>query len=168
MIKKCMKLTAVMAFAMASVFLLSCEQKNAQQASVQSSTESKETEKYQEESLITREDLEQKSYVNVVEDFFDAFSREDYETMKSYCTDNFAETLIHENNVWGMRRAELKELPVGTEEAVKIVDGQLWVFAEVEMETVKESALYPDTEGGYYVVLDKTADGWIIDSLTTG
>ena len=76
-----MKLTAVMVFAVASVFLLSCEQKNAQQASVQSSTESKETEKYQEESLITREDLEQKSYVNVVEDFFDAFSREDYETM---------------------------------------------------------------------------------------
>ena len=157
-----------MAFAMISVFLLSCEQKNVQKESVQSSTESKETEKYQEESLITEKDLEQKSYVNVVGDFFAAFSREDYETMKSYCTDNFAKTLIHENDVWGMRRAKLKELPTGTEEAVKIVDGQLWVFPEVEMETVKESALYPDTEGGYYVVLDKTADGWLIDGLTTG
>lgn len=112
----------------------------------------------------------EKAY-KVVEDYFNAFSKADYETMRTLATDRHNENLIHEGDVWGMKWAKAKEIKFSETFPLTNVsmDSTLVFGVSVDMETVKTSALYPSNQTFFYIVLTKDQKGnWLVDSYTTG
>lgn len=101
---------------------------------------------------------------DVVENFFSAFESSDYKTMENYCTENCVETYFHDGDVNGMVWTKLTER--GEEEIVS--DHIMRIFVTVEMETVKTSALYPETETSFYVELVYSDGLWLINGFPTG
>lgn len=99
----------------------------------------------------------------VTEVFFRAFAEADYETMKTYCTQSCVENYFHGGDVNGMVWASLTAL--GEETAA----GE-WVYllASVEMETIPNSALYPDTRTAFYLELVQEDGAWRINGFPTG
>lgn len=83
--------------------------------------------------------------------FFEAFEKQDYEIMKTYCTQECIDNLFHEGNVWGIKSAKLKR--VDTTQCLS--HHEYSVFVDIEMETTKESALYPETSTSLYIVFVK-------------
>ena len=94
---------------------------------------------------------------------FRAFAEADYETMKTYCTQSCVENYFHGGDVDGMVWASLTAL--GEETAA----GE-WVYllASVEVETIPNSALYPDTRTAFYLELVQEDGAWRINSFPTG
>lgn len=106
----------------------------------------------------------QPSYI--VEMFFDAFEKGDYEIMKTYCTEECIDTYFHDGDVFGMIWA--KVIKIGEEPEI-LKENECRIFVDVEMETAKTSALYGESETSFYVVLNKMDDGsWVINSFVTG
>lgn len=103
----------------------------------------------------------------VVEDFFSAFEKSDYEHMKTYCTKECIDTSFHEGDAFGMVWAKTPQI---AEKPGFANENEYKIFVTVEMEPSKNSALYA---GGsitaFYVALKKTDSGsWLIDSFATG
>lgn len=107
--------------------------------------------------------LPQETPGEIAEAFFRAFAEADYETMKTYCTQSCVEHYFHGGDVDGMVWASLTAL--GEETAA----GE-WVYllASVEMETIPNSALYPDTRTAFYLELVQEDGAWRINGFPTG
>ncbi|MBH1940922.1 hypothetical protein I5677_08470 [Mobilitalea sibirica] len=104
--------------------------------------------------------------LKVVEDFFSAFEKAEYESMKNFCSKECISYYFHEGDVFGMVWAKAYELK---EEKENIKKNEARVFVDVEMETAETSALYGETETSFYVVLKKQSDdSWLIDEFVTG
>ncbi len=103
---------------------------------------------------------------NVVEVFFDYFSKPNYETMKAYCTEECVDTYFHKGDVFGMITAKSTNIE---EEPKSLSENECAVFVSVEMVTAKSSALYGETETCFFVLLNKTAENtWLINGFATG
>lgn len=99
----------------------------------------------------------------ITKNFFASFEKSDYQNMKQYCTENCKKFYFHNGDVDGMAWAKLTE--IGEE---KIDKNTCSIYVSVEMETVKRSALYPETSTSFFVVLIKGDDGsWLIDEFPT-
>lgn len=102
--------------------------------------------------------------VQVIIDFFDKFSQQDFEGMKEYCTENFIEKRFRDNSVFGIKRAEFSDgaiLPSyeGKYERHVIVH----FVAERQRKTKDPIKMVPDT---VYVSMQKQPDGrWLIDKF---
>lgn len=100
----------------------------------------------------------------ITKNFFASFEKPDYQNMKQYCTENCKKSYFHNGDVDGMAWAKLTE--IGEE---KIDKNTCSIYVSVEMETVKSSALYPETSTSFFVVLVKgDDDSWLIDEFPTG
>lgn len=110
----------------------------------------------------------QSNYENaaaVVRKYFDAYAKADYETMKQYSTARHIEQCFHDGDVWGNKWAKL----ISIEPVNKTADNDKCIFSvSVEMETVPASSQYPDTKGGFYVMLKLENGVWKIDKYATG
>lgn len=111
-------------------------------------------------------DISKLSPSDITKQFFSAFETADYETMKSYCTEECIESYFHDSDVFGMIWAKA----INIEDSSTVSnDGKQNVFVDVEMETAKSSALYPSTETSFYVVLKQLDNGsFLIDGFITG
>ena len=99
----------------------------------------------------------------ITENFFASFEESDYQKMKLYCTEKCKKSFFHNGDVDGMAWAKLTE--IGEE---KIDKNTCSIYVSVEMETVKRSALYPETSTSFFVVLIKDDNGsWLIDDFPT-
>lgn len=97
----------------------------------------------------------------ITENFFASFEESDYQKMKQYCTEKCKKSFFHNGDVDGMAWAKLTE--IGEE---KIDKNTCSIYVSVEMETVKRSALYPETSTSFFVVLIKDDNGsWRIDDF---
>lgn len=84
----------------------------------------------------------------LLDQFFEAFEKQDYETMKTYCTQECIDNLFHKDNVWGIKSAKLKNI-----DTTKCLSHHEYsAFVEIEIEPTKESALYPETSTSVYIV----------------
>lgn len=103
----------------------------------------------------------------VVEDFFSAFEKSDYVSMKTYCTKECIDTCFHDGDVIGMVWAKTPQIAEKPEFAN---ENEYKIFVTVEMEPAKNSALYGSgSNTSFYVALKKTDSGsWLIDSFVTG
>lgn len=99
---------------------------------------------------------------NTVIEFFDAFKEADHEAMKQYCTEPFVKKYFHDGDIWGMRAASMENF---SEEAVDEYNEIFMV--DVKMETVPESALYPEDETSFYIHLIYSSGEWLIDGINT-
>lgn len=99
---------------------------------------------------------------NTVVAFFDAFKEADHQDMKQYCTESFVKTYFHDGVIWGMRTASMENY---SEEAVDEYNAIFMV--DVKMETVPESALYPEVETSFYIHLTYSSGEWLIDGINT-
>lgn len=97
----------------------------------------------------------------ITENFFASFEESDYQKMKQYCTEKCKKSFFHNGDVDGIAWAKLTE--IGEE---KIDKNTCSIYVSVEMETVKRSALYPETSTSFFVVLIKDDNGsWRIDDF---
>lgn len=111
-------------------------------------------------------DISQLSESDITKQFFSAFESSDYETMKLYCTESCVEEYFHDDNVFGMIWA--KAINIGKDPVVSN-NGKYNILVDVEMETAETSALYPDTETSFYLVLEKLENSsFLIDGFVTG
>ncbi len=113
-------------------------------------------------------DLEEsiKEPTEIVETFFSAFEKANYESMETFCTEECVDKYFHEDDVFGMVWARATKIG---EMQNNLNENECGIFVNVEMETAKTSALYPETETSFYVVLKKQNDkSWLIDSFVTG
>lgn len=94
--------------------------------------------------------------------FFDGFSKGDYASMRDYCTEDFQQTYFHEEDVFGMKTAEIQEM-ICEEQP----NGSFRFMVDVSMEPSEMSALYPETSTSFYVHVAKVNDKWLIDGLST-
>lgn len=111
------------------------------------------------------EDLE-KAGREVASGFFSAFESSDYGEMREYCTASCIEKYFHNDNVFGMTWASLEstgeQLEIGSH-------GSYNLLVNIEMKTSPESALYPEEETSFYLVMEKTGTGeLLIDGFVTG
>ena len=101
-----------------------------------------------------------------MENFFSAFEKADYESMQTFCTEECVDRYFHEGDVFGMVWAKATE--IGDIE-YRQNNKECGIFVTVEMETAITSALYPETETSFYVVLKVQSDeSWLIDSFVAG
>ena len=106
------------------------------------------------------------SPTQITQSFFEAFETADYEAMKAYCTEDSIELYFRDNSVFGMVWAKAANIELAT---LNLVDSEYVVLVEVEMETAETSALYPETETGFYVLFKQMEDGsLLIDGFITG
>jgi hypothetical protein len=104
--------------------------------------------------------------IEVVENFFYAFEKADYESMQTSCSQECINTYFHDGDVFGMVWAKATKVEEATE---KLKEDEIRVFVDVEMKTAETSALYGETETSFYVVLKKQSDdSWLIDKFVTG
>ena len=94
--------------------------------------------------------------------FFDDFKVADHQAMKQYCTESFVKTYFHDGDIWGMRTASMENY---SEEAIDEYNEIFMV--DVKMETVSESALYPEDETSFYIHLTYSSGEWLIDGINT-
>jgi hypothetical protein len=113
-------------------------------------------------------DISELSPADITEAFFSAFESSDYETMKSYCTESCIEDYFHGDNVFGMiwaKAVNIEKEPVVSE----YQENKVYILVSVEMETAKTSALYPESETSFFVVLEEVEeDSFLIDGFVTG
>ncbi|MGE4548128.1 MAG: hypothetical protein AB7C89_01115 [Intestinibacillus sp.] len=103
----------------------------------------------------------------VAEKFFEGFEQADYPSMESYCTSECISAYFHDADVFGMVWARATHLEETADKA--LADDERKVFVDVEMETAQTSALYPETETSFYVILKQQNDrSWLIDQFVTG
>ena len=101
----------------------------------------------------------------IAENFFSAFEKANYESMETFCTEECVDKYFHEGDVFGMVWAKATKIGEIQNNLNENVCG---ILVDVEMETAKTSALYPETETSFYVVLKKQSDeSWLIDSFVT-
>jgi hypothetical protein len=102
--------------------------------------------------------------LKVVKEYFEAFAKTDYKTMSTLSTEYHNKNYIHNGDVFGMKWAKAKTIKY-----YGIRDKRMRFLIDVNMETVKMSALYPDKQTSFFVELLKGKDGiWRIDVYTTG
>lgn len=95
--------------------------------------------------------------------FFDGFSKGDYASMRDYCTEDFQQMYFHEEDVFGMKTAEIQEM-VGE----GLLDGSFSFMVDVNMKPSEMSTFYPETSTTVFVHLAKVNDKWLIDGFSTG
>lgn len=106
---------------------------------------------------------EKEKALKVVQTYFEAFAKMDYNTMRTLATARHNTEVVHAGDVWGMKWAKAKKIEFFGE------DGRLRFGVSVDMETVKSSAQYPSTETFFFVELIKGEDGiWRVDGYSTG
>jgi len=118
---------------------------------------------------ITEKDNEKALYI--VKKYFEAFSKADYNEMRSISTKKHNSTVVHDGDVWGMKWARAKEIRLYSSELISNhYDRPVLVFEiSVDCETVSSSAQYPCTQSFFYLVLEKGDDGiWRVNEYTTG
>ena len=94
--------------------------------------------------------------------FFTYFDVADYASMAEVSTQYCIDTYIHENDVFGYKRASIDKY---TEE---VVDKKTYKFqVDVQMETTPESALYPETETTFSVYVIYEDGKWLVDRFST-
>ncbi len=103
---------------------------------------------------------------NLAEDtlmkFFTYFDVADYASMAEVSTQYCIDTYIHENDVFGYKRAYIDKY---TEE---VVDKKTYKFqVDVQMETTPESALYPETATTFSVYIIYEDGKWLVDRFST-
>jgi hypothetical protein len=104
--------------------------------------------------------------IEVVENFFYAFEKADYESMQTSCSQECINIYFHDGDVFGMVWAKVTKVEETTE---NLKEDEIRVFVDVEMKTAETSALYGETETSFYVVLKKQSDGsWLVDKFVTG
>lgn len=115
---------------------------------------------------------ESRKAYNVIEKYFLAFEKEDYESMKALSTDKHNREVVHEGDVWGMKWAKAVKIQQLTNTRfLQLGDPEsTMVFGvDVKMETAKTSSQYPATETFFFVILVKDSNGtWRVDGYTTG
>lgn len=109
-------------------------------------------------------ETEKTTVMNVVQGYFDAFEKMDYETMKTLGTKYHNENFVHDGDVWGMKWAKIKEID-GLRQVVETFN--LGVL--VECETVKTSAQYPTEQSFFFlnIVFDEQMKKWLINTYST-
>jgi hypothetical protein len=104
--------------------------------------------------------------VDIIESFFTAFEKADYESMKLYCTEKCINTYFHSDDVFGMIWAKAAQI---AKEPESLNENECRIFVDVEMETAKTSALYGESETSFYVTMKRTDNNlWLIDTFVTG
>lgn len=104
--------------------------------------------------------------VEIIESFFTAFEKADYESMKIYCTEKCINTYFHGDDVFGMIWAKAIHI---AEEPEILNEYEYRIFVDIEMETTKASALYGESETSFYVTMKRTDNNlWLIDTFVTG
>lgn len=102
----------------------------------------------------------------IVEDFFYAFEKADYNSMQAFCSQECIDYYFHNGDVFGMVWSKATKIRQTTE---NLQENESKVFVDVEMKTAETSALYDETATSFYVVLKKQSDGsWLIDRFVTG
>ncbi|SFA80422.1 hypothetical protein SAMN05216249_102226 [Acetitomaculum ruminis DSM 5522] len=155
-----------------SFSIVSCgNSSNAEKKSVSTVTENEKTDKIADnnadEKLITEATKEQKE---VIDAFFKCFEVKDYEGMKKYCSDSMLEKeYFHENDVFGMATAKINSYDKGEDAVIYDKDyDEYWIGVNLDVETVEDSALYPDTSTYLYVTVKLIVNEWKITGFTTG
>lgn len=100
--------------------------------------------------------------MDAVNNFFYHFAKGDYASMRDYCTEDFQQTYFHEEDVFGMKTAEIQEMS-----GEGLLDGSFSYMLDVSMEPSEMSALYPETSTTFFVHVAKVNDKWLIDGLST-
>lgn len=97
--------------------------------------------------------------------YFGAYETADYETMKDYSTTRHTKQDFHDGDVWGYKWAKLTSIkPVSR----ATDEGECIFNVHAKVETIPASSQYPDTEGGFYVILRFEDGAWKIDEFATG
>lgn len=123
-----------------------------------------QTKAYEHHNDIHHSALEtQEKYL--IDRFFEAFEKQDYEAMKAYCTQECIDNLFHEDNVWGIKSAKIKNI-----DTTKCLSHHEYSsFVEIEIDPTKESALYPETSTYVYIVFLRNHNQNLkIHSIETG
>lgn len=131
-------------------------------------------------SVTSSESEEQQAARQTVEHFFAAFTKEDYETMKTYCTKQFAQASFGENQEteywYGFKTAKLEEANLVVEDAEALraqlfpdaTDGYLFDIT-MKGETVPESSLWVEDDpvqlGFGNLLLQKVDGNWKIAGI---
>lgn len=112
---------------------------------------------------------ENKMPETVVAEFFKAFSRQDFETMKSYCTEECVSGFWGDGYVFGMTSAKLENMEIDPMEYAKSSNG-FNILVTVSMTPAENSVYDPaQTSATFYVCLLRQADGrYFIDEFATG
>lgn len=115
---------------------------------------------------------DEKRAFQVVNEYFDAFSKSNYNKMCALATEKHNNTFVHSDNVWGIKWAKARQidlikdpsfLGIGSSESVLVFNISAYIATE------KNSAQYPSKITNFYVILIKDNNGnWRVDSYTTG
>ena len=97
-----------------------------------------------------------KKAADVVRQYFAAYEKADYEAMKQHSTARHIGQYFHFGDVWGNKWAKL----ISIQPVNNAADNDGCIFSvSVEIETVPTSSQYPDTKGGFYVILKQENGG---------
>lgn len=110
----------------------------------------------------TREDVLQEKY-KVIESFFAAYGKKNYDEMYKYCTKEMKEgfTQTVKAMPWAILKKD-KKIKTHT------FDKKEYILVSLKIETTKLSALYPDDEWDIYILVEKVDGKWLITDYTTG
>lgn len=99
-----------------------------------------------------------KNPASVLTSFFDAFSRREFDNMKTYCTPACVDQFFGDGYVFGMQQASLKSMLRYTDERM---EGESTVIMDITANIVAApSAVFGDiTEFGCFIFLQKQPDG---------
>ena len=124
---------------------------------------------------------EQMAAKQAVVDFFDAAEKEDYDTMKTYCTEDFQKYFGKDGETehwFGFENAKLRTISLLADDDGAYMrswfpeekSGYLFNI-EIKGETVPDSALWseekPIQEGLYTLLVQQGDDGWKLAGVTT-
>ena len=102
--------------------------------------------------------------------FFAAFSKQDFEKMKRYCTQSCIDGFFGDGYVFGMKRAT--PLSIGTVDNLAekgFTDGEWVALANVTMTPGENSVFDPNqTETSFYMILKQQNGIYLIDEFATG
>lgn len=104
---------------------------------------------------------------DVISRYFYAFGQNDFDEMRSLSTDRHNEEYMHDEDVWGIKWALVREIKmVADVEFLKSESLKPIIVFDISayIQPVENSALYPSTEASFYVILEKGGDGvWRVD-----
>ncbi|MEE0989364.1 MAG: hypothetical protein U0L02_08395 [Kandleria vitulina] len=110
----------------------------------------------------SKEEILQEKY-KVIESFFNAYSKKNYEEMYKYCTKEMKEGFTQ--TIKAMPWAALKK-----EDKIKThtFDKKEYIIVNLNIETTKLSSIYPDKEWSIFMLVEKEENKWLITNYTTG
>lgn len=98
----------------------------------------------------------------VVTAFFEAFAEADYETMKTYCTDDCVRDEFRADGVYGMERASV--VSIGAEELSRDKD-DCDIQVTVDLTPSANSRFAGQTQATFFVELELERGVWLIDDF---